>query len=269
MKLELWAYKILLQAYPKDFRLKFGHEMLQIFHLQLEDAKLERRTLMFWVSALMDCIFGATREQFFRRGESMNWLRKIAIFSSLLIVFQSLVILMWGLFHFQSPILPIFITQVGKSLPTLNLIAILLTFIGVFLSLSVKKNKLEWFGVSMFIIIFFTNFLEVFNILPLKFVSKNLMISSIYIISIFSITFARIKINDSKLDFSKIPTIAKFLLLYFLLQYILPYLIIFLTPNNQNLVYFFSLTSFSGYLALAFGIWFSKPAQQNTPNLAV
>jgi hypothetical protein len=34
MKLELWVYKLLLQAYPKDFKLEFETEMLQVFKLQ-------------------------------------------------------------------------------------------------------------------------------------------------------------------------------------------------------------------------------------------
>ncbi len=42
MKLELWVYKLMLQAYPKDFRLEFGHEMLQVFKLQFEAAKLAK-----------------------------------------------------------------------------------------------------------------------------------------------------------------------------------------------------------------------------------
>jgi hypothetical protein len=270
MKLELWIYRLMLQAYPKDFRLDFGHEMLQVFKLELKHAKLERRTLMFWVSALADCVFGATREQFFRRGESMNWLRKIAIFSSLLIVFQSLNILLMGVFHFQNLFLPSLIIPIGKYLPILSFLAMSLTFIGVFLSLSEEKNKLEQFGTILLTMIFLTRFLEIFNILILKFNGKDLLISFTYVISISLVVFARLKISNGKLDFSKIPMIAKFLVAYFLLEFIFPYLIIFLTPNDQsyqNLSYFFSLASFFAYLALAFGIWRSIPTQSNTSNL--
>ncbi len=72
MKLEFWVYKLLLQAYPKDFRLEFGNEMLQVFRLELKHAKLERRMLMFWVSAFMDCVCGTTREWFFRKDTGMK-----------------------------------------------------------------------------------------------------------------------------------------------------------------------------------------------------
>lgn len=63
MKLELWVYKLLLQAYPKDFRLEFGHEMLQVFRLQFEDAKLEKRILTFWFRTVKDIFLSAFRER--------------------------------------------------------------------------------------------------------------------------------------------------------------------------------------------------------------
>jgi Clp amino terminal domain, pathogenicity island component len=62
MKLELWIYRLLLQAYPKDFRLDFGEEMLQVFRLEHKAAKLEKRMLSFWFCTVKDIVFGAIRE---------------------------------------------------------------------------------------------------------------------------------------------------------------------------------------------------------------
>jgi Clp amino terminal domain, pathogenicity island component len=55
-------YKFLLRAYPKDFRLEFESEMLQVFRLQHKAAKLERRMLSFWFCTVKDIVFGAIRE---------------------------------------------------------------------------------------------------------------------------------------------------------------------------------------------------------------
>ncbi len=70
MKLELWVYKLMLQAYPKDFKLEFGNEMLQVFKPQLEDAKLEKRMISFWLYTVKDILLGAFCEHTQRQRKS-------------------------------------------------------------------------------------------------------------------------------------------------------------------------------------------------------
>ncbi len=55
-------YRFLLRAYPKDFRLEFETEMLQVFKPQLEDAKLEKRIFSFWFRTVTDTFISAFRE---------------------------------------------------------------------------------------------------------------------------------------------------------------------------------------------------------------
>ncbi len=62
MKLETRIYGWLLRAYPKEFRLDFETEMLQVFRVQLEVAKLERQVFSFWLHTLKDTLFSIIRE---------------------------------------------------------------------------------------------------------------------------------------------------------------------------------------------------------------
>ena len=55
-------YKLLLRAYPKDFRLEFETELLQVFRLQHHQAKLENRIFAFWFRTLNDTLSSIIRE---------------------------------------------------------------------------------------------------------------------------------------------------------------------------------------------------------------
>ena len=60
-------YKLLLRVYPKDFRLEFETEMLQVFRIQLERAQLEKRVFSFWFCTFKDTFVSAVRERIQKR----------------------------------------------------------------------------------------------------------------------------------------------------------------------------------------------------------
>lgn len=64
-------YKFLLRVYPKDFRLEFETEMLQVFRLEHKAAKLERRIISFWFCTVMDTFSSVLREHQKRRKPPM------------------------------------------------------------------------------------------------------------------------------------------------------------------------------------------------------
>jgi hypothetical protein len=272
MKLELWVYKLMLQAYPKDFRLEFGHEMLQVFRLELKHAKLERRTLMFWVSVFMDCICGGAREQFSRKGERMGWLQKIAILFNLLFVFWSILSLISLLFNFQSPLSFTFQSPMENIMHMFGFSGIFFIYIGIFLSLPFVKNRMEWFGIIISATVIILGTLNaIFNVVP-EVTSDNTLLVNIfglfYAAGFLLIIFARVKFRNKKIITAEIPIISKFLIVYFLAKFVLPYFNFLLGQyNNSNNIYFLVLTNLLGDSAIAYGIWRSIPTQPNTPTL--
>ena len=300
MKLETRIYGWLLRVYPKDFRLEFGQEMAQVFRLDLEKAKLEKRTLMFWISTVFDCLYGATREWLFRRGESMHWLRGMAIFFGLLAALQGILFPIVAVYVVQNLILftipALFPTS---SIPFFNIneIGFLIIQIAVFLSLPSSKNRLEWFGFITFNFMFILGvFLPyIFGSFADNFANPNSIIYKIILfieaISLLSMIFARVKYKNKKFDFREMPRISKILILYFLsIFFMIPirfwiyenldfYSSFFNIGNSE--VYFPSIISFGNLkvylpniavtgdligiffsnMILVFGIWISKPAQ--------
>lgn len=272
MKLELWVYKMLLQAYPKDFRLEFETEMLQVFRLQIEDAKLEQRTLMFWVSVLMDCVCNATRERFSGKGENMNWLQRLAVFFSLLFAFEGLLELISKLLHFETLLTFISPNPIEIWLNMFYFVGIFSIYLGMFASLPKKRNFMEHLSISTLIVFF------ILTILPriLKNSSSwidgdNIFSIIIFVIGFLGIAFARIKIENRGVNFSEIPFISKIFSIYFLISFLIPAIMMSLLSNNSisNLSYLFVFISLLGYLVIAFGIWRSNQTNPSTPNLSV
>ena len=268
MKLETRIYGWLLRVYPKDFRQNFETEMLQVFRLSHENAQLERWTLMFWVVTVFDCLSSATRERFFRKGESMNWLRNVAIFFCLLFALEILVALTSDVFHFHNPFGIILPSPLEKPILIFGIVGFLVIHVGIFLSLPLIKNRMEWFGIITFFIIFIysslPNFFE--NTFPFS-TNKNIIIwfyFLIFALSLFSIIFARVKFKFSRLDLLEVPIISKILVIY-LISIFIPQIIIYLTDTSNNLTSFdlfiSDIMNLLQYLALAFGIWISKPIQ--------
>jgi hypothetical protein len=269
MKLELWVYKWLLQAYPKEFRLEFGHEMLQVFKLELKHAKLERRTLMFWVSAFIDCVWGGTRERFFRKGENMNWLRKLGAISSFLFAVEILASIILRLLQSNFLTSLTYFDLETKILPSVHRGLFALLGIGIILALPAKKNRVELFGIGAFSIGWMYCAVILLSYSP---DDPNLnmtvigIFSALLTIGIFAMIFARVKFVQGKITWSELPPVARALIVLTLCNWLLPNaLVVLFTWNTySNLM---ATINVIGWMALGFGIWNSKPLKPSTPNL--
>lgn len=271
MKLEHWFYKLLLRAYPKDFRLEFGHEMMQIFQLELRDAKLERRTLMFWISAFVDCLCGATRESFFGKGANMNWLRKLGAISSLLFAFESLASIILRLLHSDFLTSLTFFDVETKILPLVHRGLFALLGIGIILALPAKKNRVELFGIGAFSIGWIYCAVILLSYSPDD-PNLNLTVigifSALLTIGILAMMFARVKFVQGKIIWSEMPPVARALIVLTLCNWLLPTIFEALFTVQSNT--YFNLTStinVLGWITLGFGIWNSRPLQFSPPNL--
>ena len=221
-------YKFLLRAYPKEFRLEFEAEMLQVFRIQLEHAQLEKRAFLFWVSTVFDCLRGAAREWFFRKDNDMNWLRNLAIFFCIVFAFQSLFFQIGGV-YFVNGLIPFDIVMpfgfFDFLYPTVfivsNYIGFFVIKIGVFLSLPFQKNVLEKWSLVLFLLIFILNQLfSIFRNRVPEITSQDILmwnISSIFEgLGCVFIIFSRVQFRNRKLYFTQLPVISKILIVYFL-----------------------------------------------------
>jgi hypothetical protein len=276
MKLELWVYRLLLQAYPKDFRLEFKHEMLQVFRLEFENAKLEKRTLMFWVSVLMDCFCGATREQFFRKGERMNWFVKFCGFSSLILAISFFVETIFRMFHTPG----ISTANFSQVLLVPRIAFIFLASLGIFGALPAQKNPWEWLGIGSFcLVVALQVFFQATNENSYLYNLTNF----VFLAGFLALILARVRFQSTGLDWSDVPQVSKSLMVMIICFSLGLYASTISAPVFETLHYLRGFTRSStienrgdiistlclsiAYCALSFGIWRSKPTQPNTPNL--
>ena len=271
MKLETHIYGWLLQAYPKDFRLEFGQELQQVFRLELKNAHLERKTLMFWISTVFDCLLGAARERFSRKGDAMNWLQNLGAISSFLFGLEALMFLILN--SLQGNLLSSFeITYLTSAMnPFLHRILLFLLGIGIILALPSQKNRIELFGIGAFSIGWIYCTLILLSYSPDD-PNINLTVigifSAILSLGVPGIIFARVKFVQGKIIWSEMPLVARALIVLSLCNWFLPNLFEVLFTFQSHIYSILTLTiNVIGWTALAFGIWHSKPSQPSTTNL--
>ncbi len=266
MKLETRVYGWLLRAYPKAFRLEFGQEMLQVFKLQFENAQLEKRTLLFWISTVFDCVSSVIREQFFRKSESMNWWQKLGGLSSFVVACTCFTLSISNLLRNPGRAMPDFL----ETFFAINfLICFPLILIGVFRALPSQKNRLEWFGIFIICSDLLLGILCYF--LGILYPQIGEYLSYIFLVSLLAISLARVKINQHGLLWSEIPNVSRALIFMLLSSWLAINVHSFIDPfyrvfNGRGDIIspiFMAL----GFVTLALGIWHSKPSQPSTPNL--
>ncbi len=269
MKLELWVYRLMLQAYPKDFRLEFGHEMLQVFKLKLKHAKLEKQLPAFWLNTVFDCILSAVHQRFLRKGERMNWLKQLGAISSLLFTVETLAFLILRLLHSDFLTSLTYFDIQTKILPMVHRGLLALLGIGIVLALPAKKNRIEMFGIGAFSIGWNYCAVILYSYSPDD-PNLNLtvigMFSALLTIGILAMMFARVKLVQGKIIWSEMPLVARALIVLTLCNWLLPNVLVVLLNWNtySNLT---PMINALGWMALGFGIWNSKPSQSSTPNL--
>ena len=269
MKLELWVYRLLLQAYPKDFRLEFENEMLQVFRSQLKDAKLEKKLPAFWLKTVFDCIFSAVHQRFSRKGEHMNWLKQLGAISSLLFTVETLASLILRLLHSDFLTSSTYFDIQTRILPLVHRGLLALLGIGIVLALPAKKNRVELFGIGAFSIGWMYCAVILLSYSP---DDPNLnmtvlgIFSALLPIGIFAMIFARVKLVQGKIIWSQMPLVARALIVLTLCNWLLPNILVVLLSWNtySNLT---PAINALGWMALGFGIWNSKPLQPSKPNL--
>ena len=271
MKLETHIYGWLLQAYPKDFRLEFSQELQQVFRLELENAHLERKTLMFWISTVFDCLSNATRERFFGKGNAMNWLQKLGAISSFFIGFETLAYIVLKLLHVEFISSMEFISLTSKINPVMHRILLFFLGVGIILALPLQKNRVESFGIGAFSIGWIYCALILLSYSPDD-PNINLTIigifSALLCVGVLAIIFARVKFLQGKILWSEMPLVARTLIVATLCNWLLPTVFEALLTIQSN-VYSVLTPSITilGWMALAFGIWHSKLSQPSTTNL--
>ncbi|HJT66117.1 MAG TPA: hypothetical protein VJ749_06670 [Pyrinomonadaceae bacterium] len=100
-------YRLLLAAYPSDFRREYGDSMLQVFRDSYRDAAVRQRrlaTLDFWLAILRDLVVTASRQHIdnFREvNGAMNNIRRdlIAVIGCAVIILTAFLLLNYGRVH--------------------------------------------------------------------------------------------------------------------------------------------------------------------------
>ncbi len=277
MKLETRIYGWLLKAYPKAFRLEFETEMLQVFRLEIKNVQLEKRALLFWIATVFDCLRGVAREWFFGKGERMNWFVKFCGLSSLIFASSLFADAGFRMFHRPGHITADFSSTIFNISGGL----ILFTAIGIFLTLPKRKTRLEWFGIGATCVsVIIQNLFAMFGNHDLE---ANNRFGFLFLIGYLAICFARVRFHNTSLDWSEMPKISRSLLVVMLFFVLAINASSIFAPvfealhylgglTNKNVIYnrgdiISSILMGLAFVALAFGIWRSKPSQTSTPNL--
>src|ERR1041385_31650 len=100
-------YRILLAAYPAEFRKEYGPSMLQVFRDSHRDALRQRKkfgTFNYWLAILSDLGITASRQHIEHAGKvniAMNSIRRdlIAVFGCAVIVVAAFMLLNYGRVH--------------------------------------------------------------------------------------------------------------------------------------------------------------------------
>src|SRR5689334_23043295 len=100
-------YRLLLAAYPADFRHEYGQSMLQVFRDSYRDASVRQgklATINFWLAILRDLIVSASRQHIENAGEvngAMNNIRRdvMAVAGCAVIILAAFMLLNYGRAH--------------------------------------------------------------------------------------------------------------------------------------------------------------------------
>ena len=106
-KLSCRIYRLLLAAYPADFRREYGDSMLQVFRDSYRDASVRQAKLArfdFWLAILRDLVVTASRQHIENVGEvngAMNNIRRdlIAVIGCAVIILTAFMLLNYGRVH--------------------------------------------------------------------------------------------------------------------------------------------------------------------------
>ena len=106
-------YRVLLAAYPSEFRREYGRSMLQVFRDSSRDAAMRQRkftTANFWLTILCDLVVSASRqhiESFGQENGAMNNIRRdlIAVAGCVVIILAAFMLLTYGRAHEVAPVL--------------------------------------------------------------------------------------------------------------------------------------------------------------------
>jgi hypothetical protein len=75
----LWAYRLLLRAYPPQFRQEYGDEMLRLFRDSLLDGGYQRGLIGVWAHILLDLLITAPQERIAAARASLARRRALSI----------------------------------------------------------------------------------------------------------------------------------------------------------------------------------------------
>ncbi|HJP91397.1 MAG TPA: hypothetical protein VJ875_05550 [Pyrinomonadaceae bacterium] len=100
-------YRMLLAAYPSDFRREYGPSMLQVFRDSYRDALMRQKklaTVNYWLAILCDLVVTATRQHIENVGKvnsAMNNIRRdlIAVIGCAVIILVAFMLLSYGRAH--------------------------------------------------------------------------------------------------------------------------------------------------------------------------
>src|SRR6476659_5439891 len=100
-------YRVLLAAYPADFRREYGRSMVQVFRDSSRDASRRQKkfaTANFWLTILCDLIVSASKqhiENFGQENSAMNNMRRdlIAVAGCAVIILAAFMLLTYGRVH--------------------------------------------------------------------------------------------------------------------------------------------------------------------------
>lgn len=106
-------YRVLLAAYPSDFRREYGQSMLQVFRDSSRDAAMRSRkvaTVNFWLTILCDLVVSASKqhlENFGQENGAMNNMRRdlIAVAGCAVIILAAFMLLSYGRVREIAPVL--------------------------------------------------------------------------------------------------------------------------------------------------------------------
>ena len=106
-------YRVLLAAYPAEFRREYGPSMLQVFRDSSRDAAMRQRkfaTANFWFTILSDLVVSASKqhmENFGQENGVMNNIRRdlIAVAGCVVIILAAFMLLSYGRAHEVAPVL--------------------------------------------------------------------------------------------------------------------------------------------------------------------
>ena len=106
-------YRVLLAAYPAEFRREYGPSMLQVFRDSSRDAAMRQRkfaTANFWLTMLSDLVVSASKQHMQNFGQengAMNNMRRdlIAVAGCVVIILAAFMLLSYGRAHEVGPVL--------------------------------------------------------------------------------------------------------------------------------------------------------------------